>query len=356
MRPLLHNQLVSNLRRTPTLTSSAHFTLSTRLPLTAKSKYVKPFTQHVHPSRLFTMRSHFEQAHSQDRKRIGKEGPADSHRHAEGGARHPFTAFDLSGRVYVVTGGAGGIGLSMAEALAEAGGEVHCLDRSKVPSAGYRKSVEDLEGKPGAGMLHYKCIDVNDTDRFEGVIEAIGMRKQRLDGLVAAAGINQITPAIEYKMAEAQKLMDVNFIGTWTAANACARQMIRHKSRGSICLIASISGLVANKGMLSPAYNSSKAAVIQLTRNLAMEWSRVQADGVGGIRVNALSPGHVMTPMVLRTFEEAPGAKEKWEVENLMGRLGDPSEFKGAALFLLSDASSFMTGNNLVIDGGHTAW
>lgn len=206
------------------------------------------------------------------------------------------------------------------------------------------------------GTLHYKCADVNDIHGLEAIVESIAAKKERLDGLIAAAGVNQVSPAMDYDMGDARRLMDVNFIGVLATANACAKQMFRYKSPGSMCLIASMSGLIANKGMLSPVYNSSKAAVIQLARNLSMEWSKTQADGSGGIRVNALSAGHVLTSMVRKTFEEAPGVQETWEAENLMGRLGDPSEFKGAALFLLSNASSFMTGNNLVIDGGHTAW
>ncbi|KAM0665731.1 hypothetical protein ACQRIU_005992 [Beauveria bassiana] len=132
---------------------------------------------------------------------------------------------------------------------------------------------------------------------------------------------------------------------------------MKHKTRGaSICMVASMSGLVANKGMRSPVYNSSKAAVIQLARSLAMEWSPLREDGSGGIRVNCLSPGHIETPMVLELFAKDPGMKKKWIAENMMGRLATTGELKGAALFLMSSASSFMTGNNLVIDGGHTAW
>ncbi|KAI0109961.1 hypothetical protein F4814DRAFT_450923 [Daldinia grandis] len=111
-----------------------------------------------------------------------------------------------------------------------------------------------------------------------------------------------------------------------------------------------------NKGLLSSVYNSSKAALIQLARNLSMEWSPIKGDGTGGIRVSCLSPGHILTPMVLKNFEEVPSLKERWRGENMMGRLAETTEFKGAALFLLSNASSFMTGSNLVIDGGHTSW
>ena len=120
--------------------------------------------------------------------------------------------------------------------------------------------------------------------------------------------------------------------------------------------MASMSGLIANKGLLSSVYNSSKAALIQLARNLAMEWSPVNEGGTGGIRVNCLSPGHVMTPMVRKNLDDQPGLQDMWEAENMMHRLARPDEFKSAGLFLLSRASSFMTGNNLVVDGGHTGW
>ncbi|KAK3330763.1 hypothetical protein B0H66DRAFT_544796 [Apodospora peruviana] len=134
--------------------------------------------------------------------------------------------------------------------------------------------------------------------------------------------------------------------------------MFKYKTRGSICLIASMSGLIANKGLLSPVYNSSKAVwSCSWLGNLAMEWSPIRKEnGSGGIRVNCISPGHILTPMVLENFEKVPGSRETWERENMMHRLAETTEFKRAALYLMSEASSFMTGSNLVIDGGHTAW
>lgn len=87
-----------------------------------------------------------------------------------------------------------------------------------------------------------------------------------------------------------------------------------------------------------------------------MEWGKVDEEGKGGIRVNSLCPGHIVTRMVEETLEECPGSREVWEGENMLGRLARPEEFRGAALFLLSEASSFMTGGSLVVDGGHTAW
>jgi NAD(P)-dependent dehydrogenase (short-subunit alcohol dehydrogenase family) len=144
--------------------------------------------------------------------------------------------------------------------------------------------------------------------------------------------------------------MKINYNGVFNSATAATRQMLQYQCRGSILLVASMSGLIANKGMSSPVYNSSKAAVIQLGRCLAMEWGRQ------GIRVNSLCPGHIVTPMVEKVFEKSPESKPLWESENMLGRLAKPEEFRGAALFALSDASTFMTGSNLLIDGGHTAW
>ena len=109
-----------------------------------------------------------------------------------------------------------------------------------------------------------------------------------------------------------------------------------------MCLIASMSGTIANKGFIAPVYNSSKAAVIQLARNLAMEWGRVQEDGSGGIRVNTLSPGHIMTPMVEENFRKGEADQAAWEENSMLGRLSTPEEYKAAGLFLLSRASSYM--------------
>jgi NAD(P)-dependent dehydrogenase (short-subunit alcohol dehydrogenase family) len=191
---------------------------------------------------------------------------------------------------------------------------------------------------------------------MDSLIASIAAERHRLDGVVAAAGIQQVTPALDYPPADMARMLEVNYTGVFATAQSAARQMFKYKTRGSICLIASMSGLVANKGLLSPVYNSSKAAVIQLARNLAMEWSPTREDGSGGIRVNCISPGHIRTPMAEKNMEETPGLREVWEGENMLGRLATPEEFKGAVLFLLSGASSFMTGGNLVIDGGHTAW
>jgi NAD(P)-dependent dehydrogenase (short-subunit alcohol dehydrogenase family) len=191
---------------------------------------------------------------------------------------------------------------------------------------------------------------VRDREHLNKTISKITKEHGQIDGLVAAAGIQRVKDAVDHTPQDVAELMDVNFTGVFMSANAVAQQMMQTKRPGSIVLVASMSGMIANKGLTCPAYNASKAAVIQLTRNLAMEW------GKHGIRVNALCPGHIITPMVKKNFEEVPGLKETWEKENMLGRLAAPEEFTGATLFMLSPASSFMTGSCLVVDGGHTAW
>jgi NAD(P)-dependent dehydrogenase (short-subunit alcohol dehydrogenase family) len=134
-------------------------------------------------------------------------------------------------------------------------------------------------------------VDVTDAAELDFVIQKIADENSRLDGLIAAAGVQKVTPALEYPPDAIMEMMDVNYKGVYCAAVSCARQMIKHKTPGSLCLVASISGLNANKGFTSSVYNSSKAAVCQLTRSLAMEWGRA-VDGKP-IRVNALCPGIV---------------------------------------------------------------
>ncbi|KAJ0283482.1 hypothetical protein CBS470a_007296 [Colletotrichum nupharicola] len=232
---------------------------------------------------------------------------------------------------------------------------LYCLDQQERPHEDYAEALKRVVPEWG-GSLHYRQADVVDTEGLDKVITEIADKNQRLDGVIAAAGIMQIESAMDYTVPQIEKMLAVNYTGVFMTAQSAARNMFKYKNHGSICLIASMSGLVANIGMLSPAYNSSKAAVIQLARNLAMEWSPMRKDGSGGIRVNCISPGHILTPMVEQNFREVPGLKEDWEGHNMFGRLAETTEFKGAGLFLMSNASTFMTGSQLVIDGGHTAW
>ncbi|RDW86465.1 uncharacterized protein DSM5745_03107 [Aspergillus mulundensis] len=266
-----------------------------------------------------------------------------------------FREFNLAGKVFAVTGGARGLGLTMAEALVEAGGEVYCLDRLPEPDAEFHAAQKRANPDFG-GALHYLRMDVTDDANTEAVMEEIASKRNRLDGLIAAAGINHVECAFDHSPKTVDNLIHVNYTGVFRSSVAAARAMMARKCHGSILLVASMSGLIANKGMASAIYNSSKAAVVQLSRSLAMEWSEVREDGRGGIRVNSLCPGHIETAMAQMVMEKDPETRVTWESENMMKRLARPEEFRGVTLLLMSDASSFMTGSTIVVDGGHTAW
>ncbi|KAF5594676.1 D-arabinitol 2-dehydrogenase [Fusarium pseudocircinatum] len=265
---------------------------------------------------------------------------------------HLLPEFSLKDKVIVVSGGARGLGLVQIEALLEAGATVHAVDRLPSPVEDPKSNFSQVSdrGRELGTSLHYHQVDVRDVPSLNRIFEDIANGAGRLDGLIAAAGINHETPAIDYSMEETERMMSINFTGAFMTAQAAARQMIRLKQPGSIVMIASMSATIANKGMLAPVYNPSKAAVVQLARNLAMEW------GEHGIRVNTLSPGYILTQMLQNLFNDYPDRRESWPKENMLGRLSTPEEYRGAAVFLLSDASSFMTGADLRMDGGHAAW
>nr|KAK5450293.1 hypothetical protein LTR18_000309 [Exophiala xenobiotica] len=265
-----------------------------------------------------------------------------------------FREFDLHEKVFVVTGGGRGLGLTLAEALVEAGGKGISRNVELPEPEKEFKVVQERLGPKYGGALNYDHVDVREAGNLDRVISEIADRHQRMDGLIACAAIQDVTPAVDYTPEKIMAMMDVNYKGVYRSAVSTARQMIKYNCSGSILLIASMSGLVANRGFTSSVYNSSKAAVCQLARSLAMEWGKV----VNGnpIRVNALCPGNIITPMVLKNFEDQPELKKQWENQNMLGRLSEPREYRGAALLCLSDASSFMTGANLVVDGGYTAW
>lgn len=142
---------------------------------------------------------------------------------------------------------------------------------------------------------------MRDARSLDRVVGAIADKHQRLDGVIAAAGVQQLKSAVDYTIDEVRDMMDVNYSGVFMTCASAARAMFKWnpgRRDGSMVIIASMSGSVANKGLICPVYNSSKAALLQLTRNLAMEWSakgKENANGLGGIRVNSLSPGHILT-------------------------------------------------------------
>ncbi|OBT86645.1 hypothetical protein VE02_04422 [Pseudogymnoascus sp. 03VT05] len=272
---------------------------------------------------------------------------------AEKAANTPTTPtvlpeFSLAGKTVIVSGAGRGLGLVQAEALLEAGATVYALDRLSDPSPEFAR-VQEKALALGT-RLEYARVDVREVDVLRGIVDGIAEREGGIDGLIAAAGIQQETPAIEYKAEDANRMFEINVTGVFMTAQAVARHMIASGRGGSIVLIGSMSGTVANRGLICPAYNASKAAVLQLARNLASEW------GTHHIRVNSLSPGYIVTQMVTELFERFPERETDWPAQNMLGRLSSPEEYRGAAVFLISDASSFMTGADVRMDGGHAAW
>ncbi|KAI5304109.1 hypothetical protein KEM56_006841 [Ascosphaera pollenicola] len=257
--------------------------------------------------------------------------------------------FSLAGKVILVTGGARGLGLTVAEAILEAGAKVYALDRLPEPAPDFYRLQKRATQELGTD-IHYVQVDVRDAENLHEIVGGIADKEGRMDGLLAAAGVQQETSALDYTAKDSNTMLEINITGVLMAAQAVAKQMIRLGNGGSIAMIASMSGSIANKGLISPVYNASKAGVLQLSRNLASEW------GQYGIRVNTISPGYIVTSMVEKLFDEFPERKVEWPKQNMLGRLSSPEEYRGATVFLLSDASSFMTGGDVRMDGGHSSW
>ncbi|TFK80674.1 NAD(P)-binding protein [Polyporus arcularius HHB13444] len=251
--------------------------------------------------------------------------------------------FSLSDRVALVTGGNRGIGLEAALTFAEAGARaVYCIDLPEQPGKEFMKLRTFFQSMDLSCKLEYWQGDVRDQKAMWKLAEHIGNCEGRLDVCVPAAGTADIGAAVDFPGKEFQEVMDVNVNGVLFTAQAAARQMARFGNGGSIVMIASICGRVAMEGL-------SKAAVLQMARTMACELAPQR------IRVNTISPGFVTTKMTA-WLEQVPELGAKGAAANPMGRIGRPDELRGALAFLASDASSFCTGSDIVIDGGHCAW
>jgi NAD(P)-dependent dehydrogenase (short-subunit alcohol dehydrogenase family) len=251
--------------------------------------------------------------------------------------------FDLNGEIGFVTGAGSGIGQRIAVGLAEAGADVGCFDLPG--SAGLAETVGRIEA------LGRKAIalhgDVTDEAALERAMADLRSGLGAVSLAVNCAGIANAHPAETMPRAQWQRTFDVNVTGIFLSCQAEAREMLA-QGRGSIVNIASMSGVIVNRGLLQAHYNASKAAVTHLSKSLAMEW-------VGrGIRVNAISPGYTATPMNIRP--EVADQARQFEADTPMGRMAAVDELVGPAVFLSSRAASFVTGIDLLVDGGFCCW
>ncbi|WP_328493604.1 SDR family oxidoreductase [Streptomyces sp. NBC_00414] len=248
----------------------------------------------------------------------------------------PVTAYDLTGRTAFVTGAASGIGRASAVLLAEAGATVHCAD---LDAQGLDETAALIKDVDGTARTH--TLDVTDSSRLGEAVASCA----RLDVMAAVAGIMHSSPVLETRDEDVDRVLGVNFKGVLHACQAAARSMLASGTHGSIITMASGAVDTGGPGLL--CYGAAKAAVVQLTKTLATEM------GPHGIRVNAVAPGWIRTPMTDRRGEEAQARTEAFMARmSPLGRVGDPEDIAHAVLYLASDASAFTTGQILRPNGG----
>lgn len=254
----------------------------------------------------------------------------------------PGPTFRLDGSTAIVTGAGSGIGASIAVGLGVFGADVGCVDLSEERAEHTAQQVR-ATGRRAVAL-------VADAAQ-EGALDACVARLEQDAGplrlAVNCAGVHSSARAEQMDAETWQRLVDVNLTGVFRSCQAEGRAMIRNGG-GSIVNIGSISATIANRGIHQVHYNSTKAAVVHLSRSLALEWVDY------GIRVNALSPGLVATALSRGVKTSRPA--EAFVDEIPMRRVARPQEMVGPAVFLLSDAASYCTGTELVVDGGATAW
>lgn len=190
--------------------------------------------------------------------------------------------------------------------------------------------------------------DVSNPDSVNEAVSEILSQHGKIDHLVTSAGFTENFDAISYPYDRIKKLWGVNVDGTYLFATALARHLMERKAPGSMVMVGSMSGSIVNVPQPQAPYNAAKAAVRHLASSLAVEWAHA------GIRVNCISPGYMLTALTRKILDDNPDLKNQWTSLIPQGKMGQPEDLMGAVAFLLSDASSYMTGADLRIDGGYT--
>jgi len=259
------------------------------------------------------------------------------------GNRNVKQLFDLSGRVAVITGGSIGLGRQMAEGLAEMGANLVLCARKKERC---EEAAHEL-AKLGVKTLALGC-DVKDPESVKQLIDASVAQFGRIDILINNAGISWGAPVETMTLADWNKVLETNLTGTFLCSQAAGKVMTGQGS-GKIINVASVAGIsgAPTEAVQAIGYHASKGGVISFTKDLACKWAR------HNIQVNALAPGWFPTHMSDRLLE----MKKDYLLEHIpLRRFGTDYDLKGAAVFLASDASAYVTGHVLVVDGGQTAW
>jgi NAD(P)-dependent dehydrogenase (short-subunit alcohol dehydrogenase family) len=251
---------------------------------------------------------------------------------------------DLGGRTAIITGGARGLGYSLATALARQGMRVALLD--VLPSV--EASAERLAAEHGVEARGW-VVDVTDADAIETAFAQAEAELGVSSVLITAAGITIWGESVDVPTDTWKKVMAVNLDGTFFAAQAFARRALAAGNPASAIFVSSMSAFIVNEPQFQASYNSSKAAVSHLAASLAVEWASA------GIRVNAVAPGYFLSDMTREFTEANPQLAELWTGRIPVGRMGEPEDLHGLVTYLASESSSYLTGQSIVIDGGYTA-
>lgn len=248
------------------------------------------------------------------------------------------TMFSLKGKKAVITGGARGIGKVVAEHMAMMGADIAIMDLLKDEGT---ETAKEIEKNYGVKAQAYVC-DVTKPDDVDNMINQIAKDFDGLDVLFNNAGIVLHKAALDVTPEEWVKIIDVNTNGVFFVARAFAKKLIELGRPGSIINNASMSGTIVNIPQEQASYNTSKAAVVHMTKSLAVEWIQF------GIRVNSISPGYMFTDLTAHVRKDWI---EEWTALSPYKRLGKPEELAGAVIYLASDCSSFTSGCDIIIDG-----
>ena len=245
--------------------------------------------------------------------------------------------FSLKGKTALVTGGGRGIGQVVAEGLALAGAEIAIISRT-----GADETVERI--KKAGGKAYSLIADVTKEKEVDAALKEIISRSRALHIVFNNAGICIHKDTFEASIGEWREVIDINLTGEYIVARAAGKLMQEKGIKGSIINMASMSGSVVNVPQWQASYNASKAAIIHMTRSLAVEWAPY------GIRVNSLSPGYIATPMSVDTPQEL---KDAWMPLIPMHRMGKPEELIGAVVYLAAESSGYTNGSDLIVDGAY---
>ncbi|TFK76367.1 NAD(P)-binding protein [Pluteus cervinus] len=264
-------------------------------------------------------------------------------------ATRTLPSFSLQGKVCMVTGAARGLGNEFCNAFIQSGcsslAVVDLVKKEAQEAADELAERAQANGLTDTQVIGIECdvsVEHSVKKAYDEIISTFG----RIDSVVASAGIVHNYPALDYPVDKMKQLYDVNVHGVYFTAREAARHMIP-QGGGSIVMIASMSANIVNYPQHQTPYNSSKAAVKHMAASMAVEWAKT------GVRVNVLSPGYMLTKLTRTILERDPDLKNTWETMTPMGRLGEPEDLAGAIVFLASDASRFMTGSEVRVDGGY---